>query len=69
MSLCEKSSADIDCHLWGGLSAGSRPLGGSWFHRQESLLEEGCRLHSPPHTRVTSGRFAGTFYYYKLVVR
>jgi hypothetical protein len=41
--------------MWGGLLAGSRPLGGSFFDTT-SLLEAGCRLNSPPHIALFSRR-------------
>jgi hypothetical protein len=34
--------------MWGGLSAGSRPLGGFLFSTPQSLLEAGCRLIARP---------------------
>jgi hypothetical protein len=34
--------------MWGGLSAGSRPLGGFVADDETSLLEAGCRLIARP---------------------
>ena len=48
--------ADSRAEMWGGLSAGRRPLGGFCFRRRQACWEAGCRLNSPPHPAVFTHR-------------